>query len=301
MRHSRSRAYDGALAAPSTTGGRWSDVAGDPNDPRVLVRRARTLRAAWREPVEDRVAFIVSRCRGKRVLDIGCVAHDIERMTSPEWLHGQVVEAASTCLGVDVLPEGVDFMREAGYDVVHHDLSSGPGPVADAGPFDVIVAGELIEHVPSVDMLFASASELLAADGQLIITTPNPWAPHRVTAGQRGDCWENVDHILFAFPSGLAELAERHGLVLAEATTTTANQTRPRGPMDLVRQVRRRIKGSGWVRVGYATRGREAVVRVEARTTRRGLGGARSAVFVGETFIYVVRRPEDTGSPARTD
>ena len=195
------------LAEGSPVPERWSDVADDPNDVRALAGRARTLRAAWREPIADRAEFIVERCRGKRVMDLGCVAHDVERMKSPDWLHGRVAAAAASCLGVDVLPEGVARMVEAGYDVVAHDLTQGPGPLADAGPFDVIVAGELIEHVTSLDMLFTAARDLLGPQGELLITTPNPWAPHRVAAGQRGDCWENADHIMFAFPSGIAELA----------------------------------------------------------------------------------------------
>ena len=84
--------------------------------------------------------------------------------------------------------------------------------MAATGPFDVIVAGELIEHVGSIDMLFEVARDLLSPTGEMILTTPNPWAPARVAAGQRGEVWENADHILFAFPSGVAELAERHGL-----------------------------------------------------------------------------------------
>ena len=292
MKHSRTKAYDDALDVPADAVRRWSDVADDPNDPHALARRARTLRAAWREPVADRGAFIVERCRGRRVLDIGCVAHDVERMSSPDWLHGRVSRAAESCLGVDVLPKGVEAMRRAGYDVVCHDLSDGPGPVAERGPFDVIVAGELIEHVPSMDMLFATAGELLSVTGELVITTPNPWAPHRVAAGQRGDCWENADHILFAFPSGIAELAERHGLVLAEATTTTVEH-QPRGPLEIARRVRRRLRGTGWVRVGYATRGTEQVVRVTSWPLRQPASGPRGAIFVGETSIYVVRRPDD--------
>lgn len=292
MKHSRSGAFESAIREVQPPHvGHWSGIAHDPNDPRVLAHRSRTLRAAWREPIEDRIAFIVERSRGARVLDIGCVAHDVRRMDSPNWLHGRIATAAATCLGVDVLPEGVEYMRSAGYDVVEHDLSTGPGPIACAGPFDVIVAGELIEHVPALDMLFGTAKDLLATNGQLIITTPNPWAPHRVQAGQRGDCWENVDHIMFAFPSGVAELAERHGLVLAEAATTSPESSGSPRPMDVARQVRRRLRGNGWSRVGFATRGPEGTVRIRGRRLPGAALGPRGALFVGETFIYVVRRP----------
>ncbi|HET9022787.1 MAG TPA: methyltransferase domain-containing protein [Ornithinibacter sp.] len=290
MRHSRSAEMDAAIAAAPAPGTRWGDIADDPNDPRVLAQRARTLRAAWRASIDDRTDFLVDRCRDRRVLDVGCVAHDVERMRSTQWLHGRIAAIAATCLGVDVLPEAIDLMRQEGYDAVAHDLSSGPGPVAASGPFDVIVAGEIIEHVASLDMLFTAARDLLAADGQLVITTPNPWAPHRVRAGQRGDCWENVDHVMFAFPSGVAELAERHGLVLAEAATTSPDRLRIGGPVVILRAVRRRLRGTGWVRTGFATRGPERVVRVRGRQQLGWDPGRRGARFVGETFVYVVRR-----------
>lgn len=292
MRHSRSKSFGSALVSQAPRPTRWSDIAHDPNDPRVLAARARTLRAAWRAPIKDRISFIVGRCEGRTVVDIGCVAHDVERMKSPDWLHGRIAQAAASCLGVDVLAEEAEHMRRAGYDVMVHDLTSGPGHIGDRGPFDVMVAGELIEHVPALDMLFSAARDMLAHDGQLIITTPNPWAPHRVRAGQRGDCWENVDHIMFAFPSGVAELAERHGLLLTEAMTTAPEQTWPLGPTALAKSVRRRIRGSNWVRAGFSTRGRDRVVRISEPITH---SVTRGAGFVGETFVYVVRRPTSDG------
>ncbi|MEO7268505.1 MAG: class I SAM-dependent methyltransferase [Knoellia sp.] len=295
MKHSRSRAFDSALADPPTGAAHWSDVAPDPNDPRVMARRAVTLRAAWRDPIEDRLAFLMDRCRDRRILDIGCVAHDVERMKSPDWLHGRLAVVAASCLGVDVLAEGAEHMRTLGYDVIVHDLTTGPGPVAAKGPFDVIVAGELIEHVPSLDMLFTAARDLLSPDGQLIITTPNPWTPARVAAGQRGDCWENVDHIMFAFPSGIAELAERHDLVLSEATTTAPTSSRSSGLRDLARTVRRRVRGTGWASVGFATRGPESVVRIDGGKRVLPTRGPRTPMFVGGTFVYVVRRPAADG------
>lgn len=293
MKHSRSAAYDSALFSSTGAVTHWTEIADDPNDPRAIAFRARTLRAAWRDPIEDRIDFILGRCRGRRVLDLGCVAHDIARMASPDWLHGRVAEVASSCLGVDILQEGVDHLNREGYDVVAHDLTTGPGTLGEAGPFDVIVAGELIEHVPALDMLFRAAGDLLATQGQLIITTPNPWAPHRVAAGQRGDCWENVDHIMFAFPSGVAELAERHGLILSEATTTVMDSQTPRTPRQLAKMVRRRIRGTGWVRAAFATRGPEGVVRVSRRPTLEKTRGLRPVTFVGETFVYVVTRRHD--------
>lgn len=288
------RAFEEAAASLPASTVRWVDVASDPNDPAAIAFRAQTLRAAWRDELPSRVEFLVERCRDRRILDIGCVAHDEARMQSPDWLHARLASAASSCLGVDVLDDGVAAMNRAGFEAIVHDLSTGPGRLAEGPPFDVIVAGELIEHVPDLTMLFRAAHDLLAPDGELILTTPNPYAPHRVEAGQRGDCWENTDHIMYAFPSGIAELAERAGMVLAEAMTTAVPTSRVTGIRDRARAARRWMRRTGWIRAGIATQGSAQAVRIEdghAHTQR----GARPARFVGETFVYVIRH-RDGGS-----
>lgn len=296
-RQCRAKEFAGALdeAQSDALGRRWSDVASDPNDARVLARRAETLRAAWREPIKDRTAFLVERCVGRSVLDIGCVAHDPARMQSPAWLHGRLAAVASACIGVDVIDDGVQAMRELGYHAIVHDLNLGFEPLADFCPFDVIVAGEVIEHVEALDMLFKVAQTLLAERGQLILTTPNPYAPGRVHSGQRGVVWENVDHILYAFPSGIAELAERHDLLLVEATTTRVTRS---SLAERARMLRRAIRGRQWMSLGYSTAGPRNVAR---SGSGRGYRAARwrgaEPQFLGETSIYVVcRRSDETFS-----
>ena len=157
-------------------------------------------------------------------------------------------------------------------------------------PFDVIVAGELIEHVEALNMLFDVASEALAPDGEMIITTPNPYAPHRVRAAQLGIVWENVDHIVYAFPSGIAELAERHGLVLSEAATT--DESVRRSLTDRLRAVKRRLRGSQWRNVGYSTWDERSVSQVGFGTVGAIAHGMwwPGRRFLGETFVYVVKR-----------
>lgn len=296
VRHSRSQEFKDVLpAAISGVGGRWSDVASDPNASAALAHRAAVLRAAWRPPIRDRVLFLEERCRGRRVMDVGCVAHDVARIDSPQWLHRHLAAVADRCIGVDVLSDGVEAMRERGFEVMLHDLRDGSGPLSAEAPFDVIVAGELIEHVEAIDMLFRTASEVLAPGGELLVTTPNPYAPERVRAAQLGIVWENADHIVYAFPSGMAELAERHGLVLAEAAVT---DDRPRPTfVEQLKAVRRRLRGRQYVAVGYATRG-------ESRVRRVGYGRVGGVLhglwwpgrrFLGGTFVYVVRRPEGNG------
>jgi len=273
---------------------RWTTKSADPNNSEVVKDRACVLAAAWRPPVPDRIDFIRHRVAERTVLDVGCVAHDEARMADDAWLHRHLAEVASSCVGVDVLADGIETMRARGYDAVTHDLSSGLGPLKTRGPFQVIVAGELIEHVSDLDMLFATAADGLSADGELIITTPNPYAPARVRAGQRGDVWENVDHIAYAFPSGIAELASRHGLILAEAFTT---EPRPRSLGRPVQWLKRTIRHSHWHRRGFSTTmGIVRPVVLDRLDRLDWLNGVLTAKvssrhqFLGETFIYVVQR-----------
>lgn len=295
VRHSRSAAFDAARRSISPSARHWSELATDPNDPEGLAHRAATLTAAWRPDITDRVSFLEQRCRGRHVLDIGCVAHDVERLEGEEWLHGRIARSAATCIGVDILEEGVAAVNAAGFEAIAHDLSTGLGPLADRAPFDVIVAGELLEHVPDLGMVFRVAAEGLANDGALILTTPNPYAPQRVRAGQLGIVWENVDHIMYAFPSGIAELADRTGLVLTEAATISDDGT---GATRYVARLKRTIRGSGWRNVGYASVDAGDQTPVDAglvgRLLRRGLRPRRR--FLGETFVYVITRPAATPS-----
>ncbi len=287
MRHRRRSEFDAALAGSSAGAppARWTDIGPEPSMPAAIVARAATIRAAARPWVPDRIGFLRDRCRDRRVLDLGCVAHDPRRAASPSWLHTELASVAAECVGVDILEDGIRALRDQGLNVVCHDFADGLGPFADHEPYDVIVAGELIEHLGSPEMLFGTASKLLGEGGVMILTSPNPWAPDRSRAGRKGVVYENVDHVLYCFPSGIAELSERAGLRLVEVMSTPPRRPFPAG---VLRHAKRWIKGSNWVNVGVTTRGAQRAVRVGRRWR---VPGRDDRDLSGETLIYVVGRP----------
>jgi 2-polyprenyl-3-methyl-5-hydroxy-6-metoxy-1,4-benzoquinol methylase len=197
----------------------WSDLVDDPNDPQAHEYRRNRL-GTWRNESRTRLELLRDLVRDRRVLDIGCVAHDVARTAKPAWLHAHLARAAASCVGVDYDTAGVAALRAQGFDVVAANVDQRPpDELLARAPFDVVVAGELIEHLDRPAALFDFARPLLSPDGLLVITTPNPHAPWRVRAGQRGDVVENVDHVVYLFPSGIAELADRAGWQLDWATT----------------------------------------------------------------------------------
>lgn len=190
---------------------RWCDVTCDPNSQEAIGYRARTLKQAWRAPIVDRTAHLVELARGQKVLDIGIVDHFVKDPTgSAYWLHGHIARAAAFCLGIDVLRDGIAALRARHYNVAVCDITR--DHLTDS--FDLIIAGEVIEHLGHMESLFAFAAQHINPGGRLVFTSPNPFYLTRFAMHVANRMRESVDHVGFVFPSGVAELAERQGFVL---------------------------------------------------------------------------------------
>ena len=189
---------------------RWTDLTSDPNCKAARDLRRRAILDAWREPVENRMEYLSRLVAGKRVLDVGVVGHVAELHAESNWMHGAIAKSAKSCLGVDILPEEVAKLKARGFNVMLRDITAEPLDET----FEVIVCGEVIEHLGSPAGLFKAAFKMLAPGGRLVLTTPNPYSDTNVRDAFRGRFDESVDHVTLFVPSGIAELAEREGLAL---------------------------------------------------------------------------------------
>lgn len=189
---------------------RWTDIARDPMNSAVIEFRRSTVATARKPPVPDRNAYLCGLARGKRILDIGVVDHDLATPRQQRWLHGELVTAAAESLGVDILDEEIERLRLAGFNVRHHDVTR----EQLRQRFELVVCGEVIEHVGAPGDLFDAARELLEPGGRFVLTTPNPYSLRRVVQQFRDRVVENVDHVTLIGPWGMAEFAERSGLRL---------------------------------------------------------------------------------------
>lgn len=200
----------------------WSAFTDDPMDASVIAARRALLRSIRRPPVNDRAAYVCSLAAGRRVLDLGVVDHTLDSERADRWLHGRLAGVSGELLGIDVVPDQVEVLRRRGFDVECMDVTTGDRP---PGRWDLIVAGELLEHLGHPGGLFEAAADLLTEDGVFILSTPNPYAVWRVVQNLQGRPEDNVDHALLVTGWGIAELAERAGLRLNAVRGISAPST----------------------------------------------------------------------------
>lgn len=96
-----------------------------------------------------------------RILDIAC--NDGE-LTERYARYGQVI-------GVDLNAEAVARCRRRGLTCLQGDVLDLPARYD--GTFDVVIAGDIIEHIFDTDALLKKIRALLKPHGTLLLTTPN--------------------------------------------------------------------------------------------------------------------------------
>lgn len=162
---------------------------------------------AWND---HKIRFVTLHCRGRDVLDLGCVQHNPENYKSKYWLHKAIAQVAKTLEGMDLYAEGVEYLNEQGYSVSVGDAES----FSLGKTYDVIVAGDLIEHLGNPGEFLESCKSHLRPQGKLLISTPNPWYwRFMAKAFLFGGCVNpNPEHVLWMCPVVLAQLAARHDM-----------------------------------------------------------------------------------------
>lgn len=157
---------------------------------------------------DSKIRFLSSRCEGRVTLDIGCVQHNPQNYKSRYWLHRALKERAKQLVGLDLYAPGVEFLSENGYEVITADAQN----FNLNQRFEVIVAGDLIEHLDCVAGFLRCCREHLVDGGRLLISTPNPWYwKNSVKAALKGEVFKNAEHACWFCPVTLKQVAARFG------------------------------------------------------------------------------------------
>lgn len=120
--------------------------------------------------------YIFNLCRKKDVLQIG-VLGDIDNYIKynklSEWDFSRIKEIANSALGVDINKKGIKKVEKLGIkEVIFGDAEE----LTLDKKFDVIYAGDLIEHLNNIGKFLESCKKHMKDDSLLILTTPSPYS-----------------------------------------------------------------------------------------------------------------------------
>lgn len=171
------------------------------------------------ETVLDRMDFVESIFKGKRVLHIGCLDHIplIEgKIKSNLWFHGRITDAASDCLGVDINQEGIDYLQSKFniFNVCYGNIES-PEKITEIASsyWDYVVFGEILEHVDNpVAFLKKFSSDYKSNIGKIILTVPNAFRIGNIIAAIRNKELINSDHRYWFSPYTIWKVTHQAGL-----------------------------------------------------------------------------------------
>lgn len=164
--------------------------------------------------LRDKFDIIKKYVKGKDVLDCGCVGSNESGVHTSKFLHQKIVENSKSVLGIDINALGVRQLKDMGYNVIRGNVET-----IDIGKkFDVIVAGDLIEHISNLGLFLENMKRHLKRGGELIIHTPNPFGITRFYHMLTKKYVEvNPDHACYYDIITLKQALERHGYKIIES------------------------------------------------------------------------------------
>lgn len=104
------------------------------------------------------------------ILDVGCARHSQNKREKAN-LHQYIIEHSDAeVLGIDIMEKEIEQMKEDGFNVRKGNAET----FSMDEKFDVIAAGELIEHLGRPAAFLERCEKHLKPQGKIILTTPNP-------------------------------------------------------------------------------------------------------------------------------
>lgn len=159
--------------------------------------------------VGDRGAWLEQLCSTTapgRVAHVGCTdsPYTEERLIANVLLHQMLVKVAPVT-GFDVDAEGLELLRTAlpHEEFVLADVAAG-APETEQGRYELVVAGEVLEHVPDADVFLLGCRQLLRPGGRLCLTVPNACSPKIGLRSLAGREVIHPDHRTYYGPRTLA-------------------------------------------------------------------------------------------------
>lgn len=155
--------------------------------------------------------FILSECKDKSVLDVGCIGQD-RNFSSSNWLHNKVKNVAGSIDGVDILTDQILELKKLGYSMLSiQELE------AKNFRYDVVLISDVIEHVNDPVTFISYYSNFLSPGGRMLVSTPNSnRSLNFINILFNNNYTVNEEHVFWFCPRTFAEVAVRANLNIKE-------------------------------------------------------------------------------------
>ena len=169
----------------------------------------------------QRVEFIKKSCEGKKVLHLGCTnfPYTKESIANKMLLHFELEKVASELYGFDFDLKGLEILKDAGGKNLYRADLQKLWEVDLSETFDVIIAGEMIEHLSNPGLFLDGIKRFMNSGSKLVITTINAYCAMRfMIYGLRGkggrDEPVHPDHVAYYSYKTLSLILERENLTV---------------------------------------------------------------------------------------
>jgi len=170
--------------------------------------------------------FILRRCAARRVLHLGCIGitegsteEKVTSMLEARVLHAQLRRICRDIVGVDYDTATVQELRQRGFtDILYGDVQQ-LAAVPLAQTFDIILCGDLIEHLSQPGSMLEGIKSFMEQDSELIVSTPNAFGLLHFARYAGNVFREGNEHVLSFTVFTLHNLLRRHGFCVREAYT----------------------------------------------------------------------------------
>lgn len=181
----------------------------------------------------DRNTYLQECVRGKTVLHVGCSDWPIteQRLAEKTLLHLQLQRSAKDIWGIDLSEAGIAALRGQGINNVQ---------VMDAekldlaNSYDVILAGDVMEHMNNPGSFLQRATALLNEGGEIIIGVPSALTINNVKAWFGGREQVHLDHAFYFSPKTLSALLERFNFLPIKLVFTVQPAAASESPTFLI-------------------------------------------------------------------
>ncbi|RLJ09138.1 MAG: hypothetical protein DRP13_01020 [Candidatus Aenigmatarchaeota archaeon] len=168
--------------------------------------------------LETRRKILEKYCKNKTVLDIGCIGGIGKN--NDKFTHNIIRNVTKEVIGIDINKQKIEYYNKRGYNIMFGDIQDPSLKINKK--FDVVFAGEIIEHVEDQKTFLNNVKKMLKPDGIFILSTPNAhdiaYHINRIFFRIKDDyiTCKNIGHVIIHSYGTIRYLLEKYGFEIKE-------------------------------------------------------------------------------------